>query len=56
MNMAAMAIDRFCLSGYDVVTVSTTVLPLCGTSTTFGVKGEGGVGEKALCMRRMDPR
>ena len=41
MELVAMAFDHFFLSGHDVVTVSTTVLPLCGTSKTVGVKGEG---------------
>ena len=40
--MAATAFDRFRLSGYDVVTVSTVVRPPCGTSQKkVGVKGEG---------------
>jgi hypothetical protein len=38
--MAATAFDRFCLSGYDVVTLSTSVLHLCGKSNKLGAKGK----------------
>ena len=56
--MGAMAFDRFCLSGYEVVTVSTVVCPSCGKSKKFAAQGEEPFfrGEGVMYEMDMNPR